>query len=378
LEKDAEGRWSVMIPFLDYKAVNEPYFADIQGALRRVLESGRYVLGKEVSCFEEEYAFYCGVSRCVGVSSGLDALVLILEAWKELGLVKKGDEVIVPANTYIASILAVSRAGLEPVLVEPDEQTYNLNPLLIEAAITPKTKVIMAVHLYGQCSDMGLINGIAQRHGLLVMEDAAQAHGATYMGEKAGSLSDAAAHSFYPGKNLGGVGEGGCVTTNNSELADMISMLRNYGSKEKYHNLVKGFNNRLDELQAAVLRVKLPNLDADNEKRRKVANQYLTGIRTRSGGMTLPYVSAKGVPCWHLFVVLVKERASFVDYLKNKGIHTSIHYPVPPHLQPAYSEWNMRFYPVTEKIHREVVSLPISPAHSIDDAVLVTEVINAY
>lgn len=365
-----------MIPFLDFRAVNEPYFDDIEKAVRRVLESGWYVLGKEVASFEEEYASYCGSSRCVGVSSGLDALILILEAWKNLGKLKAGDEVIVPANTYIASILAISKAGLEPVLVEPDERTYNLNPALIECAITPKTKAIMVVHLYGQCADMDQINAIAEKHDLLVMEDAAQAHGATHRGEKAGNLSHAAAHSFYPGKNLGAIGEGGAVTTNDSELADMVSILRNYGSEKKYHNQVKGVNNRLDELQAAILRVKLPYLDADNHKRRLVAETYLTELPNNNCQLIVPFIADYGKPCWHLFVVRVQERERFMEFLRKNGVATAIHYPVPPHQQPAYSEWKDRSYPLTEAIHREIVSLPISPAHTPEDAVKIAKVIH--
>lgn len=356
-----------VIPFLDYRAVNAPYFEQIQNAVRRVLESGWYVLGKEVSSFEAEYASYCGTSHCVGLSSGLDALILILEAWKELGRIKTGDEVVVPANTYIASILAITKAGLEPVLVEPDEQTYNIDPFLIERAITFKTKAIMAVHLYGQCADMDSINAIAEKHGLLVMEDAAQAHGATYKEKKAGNLSHAAAHSFYPGKNLGAIGEGGAVTTNDPELANMVAVLRNYGSKKKYHNQVKGTNNRLDELQAAILRVKLPHLDAENAKRRLVAQQYLSGLRPLSPDLRLPYVADYGNPCWHLFVVRVKGRDRLISYLNENEVQVAIHYPIPPHKQPAYAEWSARSYPITEAIHRECVSLPISPVHTSVD-----------
>lgn len=366
------------IPFLDYRAVNESYFDEIQTAIRRVLESGWYVLGNEVSSFETEYAAYTGTQHCVGVSSGLDALILILDAWKELGKLKTGDEVIVPANTYIASILAITKAGLEPVLVEPDTATYNLDPRQVRSAITNKTKAIMAVHLYGQCADMEAINTIAKQHGLLVMEDAAQSQGASYRGTKAGNLSDAAAHSFYPGKNLGAIGEGGAVTTKDPELAHMVEIMRNYGSEKKYHNLVKGMNNRLDELQAAILRVKLPHLDADNEKRRVVANQYLADIQPLSSDLTLPFVSEKGIPCWHLFVVRVKQRELCMEYLKKRGIQTAIHYPIPPHRQPAYSEWQGRSYPVTEAIHREVLSLPISPAHTREDATYVADILNSY
>lgn len=365
-----------MIPFLDYRAVNEPYFGDIEKAVRRVLESGWYVLGKEVTLFEKEYAAYCGTSHCVGVSSGLDALILICEAWKQLGRLAEGDEVIVPANTYIASILALSKAGLMPVLVEPDERTYNLNPALLENLITPRTKAIMAVHLYGQCADMDPIHASAEKHNLLVIEDAAQAHGATYKGKNAGNLSHAAAHSFYPGKNLGAIGEGGAVTTNDSELAQMLAILRNYGSEIKYHNQVKGMNNRLDELQAAILRVKLPHLDADNQKRRVVAETYLKKLPQTHCQLVPPYVADYGKPCWHLFVVRVQQREKFIDFLRDHGVGTAVHYPIPPHQQPAYSEWNDRSYPITEAIHREIVSLPISPAHTPEDAVKIAEVIH--
>ena len=365
------------IPFLDYRAVNEPYFEEIQAAVKRVLESGWYVLGTEVDNFEKEYAAYCGTERCVGVSSGLDALVLILEGWKALGKLQVGDEVIVPANTYIASILAVSKAGLKPVLVEPDSKTYNLDPNLIEAAITSRTKAIMAVHLYGQCADMAPIYAIAQQHSLLVMEDAAQAQGATYKGSKAGSLADAAAHSFYPGKNLGAIGEGGAVTTDDAQLAETIAMLRNYGSKEKYYNQLKGGNHRIDELQAAILRVKLPHLDRDNTARRAVAEVYLKEIRNPS--VALPYIADYGQSCWHLFVVRVQQRERLVAYLKGQGVGTVVHYPVPPHQQEAYrEELGDRDYPIAESIHSEVVSLPISPSLEPKQATMVATAVSNY
>jgi len=348
-----------MIPFLDYKAVNAPYFDEIEAAMSRVLRSGWYVLGPEVEGFEAEYAAYCDTQHCIGVSSGLDALILILRAWKELGKLHEGDEVIVPANTYIASILAITENGLVPVLVEPDEATYNLDPAKIMAAITDKTRVIMAVHLYGQCADMDPISHIAEQHGLLVMEDAAQSQGAMYKGRKSGSLSAAAAHSFYPGKNLGAIGEGGAVTTNDDELYDMIRRLRNYGSHTKYVNEVKGLNNRLDELQAAVLRVKLKHLDADNSKRSIVAETYLKNISNPN--VILPFVLPESQPCWHLFIVRTPERDKFMSYMKRVEIGTSIHYPIPPHRQKAYCEFNDLSLPLTEAIHRECVSLPISP-----------------
>tara|TARA_B110001469_G_scaffold91958_1_gene87468 strand:- start:9697 stop:10809 length:1113 start_codon:yes stop_codon:yes gene_type:complete len=365
-----------MIPFLDYKAVNAPYFEEIEAAMSRVLRSGWYVLGPEVKGFEAEYAAYCGTQHCIGVSSGLDALILILRAWKELGKLKEGDEVIVPANTYIASILAITENGLVPVLVEPDEATYNLDPEKIEAAITDKSRLIMAVHLYGQCADMAPINQIAEQHGLLVMEDAAQSQGAIYKGRRSGSLSDAAAHSFYPGKNLGAIGEGGAVTTNDDELDDMVRRLRNYGSHVKYVNEVKGLNNRLDELQAAVLRVKLKYLDSENAKRTVVAETYLKNISNPS--VILPVVLPDCHPCWHLFIVRTPEREKLMDGMKCAGIGTSIHYPIPPHKQKAYSEWGAKEYLITESIHRECVSLPISPVHTDEMALEVCSVINAY
>jgi len=365
-----------MIPFLDYKAVNAPYFDEIEAAMSRVLRSGWYVLGPEVEGFEAEYAAYCGTPHCIGVSSGLDALVLILRAWKELGKLKEGDEVIVPANTYIASILAITENRLVPVLVEPDEATYNLNPDLIEAAITDKTRVIMAVHLYGQCADMNPINAIAAKHGLLVMEDAAQSQGATYDGRKSGSLSDAAAHSFYPGKNLGAIGEGGAVTTNDAELDDMVRRLRNYGSHVKYVNEVKGLNNRLDELQAAVLRVKLKHLDADNAKRTVVAETYLKSITNTA--LVLPTILEGSQSCWHLFIVRVKNRDGFMVSMKEAGVGTSIHYPIPPHRQLAYPELSSLSLPLTEALHEEVVSLPISPAHTVDAILEVCALVNDY
>jgi len=364
------------IPFLDYKAVNAPYFEEIQDAMMRVVTSGWYVLGPEVSSFEKELASYCGTSCAVGVSSGLDALILILEAWKELGKLKVGDEVIVPANTYIASILAISKAGLTPVLVEPKIESYNVSPLEVEKAITSRSKVILPVHLYGQCADMEPICAIARKYGLLVMEDAAQAQGARYKGQRAGGLADAAAHSFYPGKNLGAIGEGGAVTTSDPELAEMVTKLRNYGSEKKYHNLVKGVNNRLDELQAAILRVKLPHLDRDNAKRKAVAEVYMEKINHPK--VTLPKQEKYGTSCWHLFVVRVPERERWMKYLKSNGVDTAIHYPVPPHQQPAYTELNYLSFPITESIHQEILSLPISPAHTVEDATIVAELINQY
>lgn len=374
--KKSQSNMEMKIPFLDYKAVNAPYFDEIQEAMMRVVHSGWYVLGPEVNTFEDELAEYCGTKYCVGLSSGLDALILILEAWIELGRIDQGDEVIVPANTYIATILAITKAGLSPVLVEPNLDDYNISCDEIEKAITARTKLILPVHLYGQCADMDKINAIAKRHKLLVMEDAAQAQGALYKGSRAGSLGDAAAHSFYPGKNLGAIGEAGAVTTSDSELAEMVSKLRNYGSEKKYHNEVKGLNNRIDELQASILRVKLPYLDRDNCHRHDVAQTYLQEIHHPM--VTLPVIKSEGIPCWHLFIVRVPNRERWMSYLADKGIETAIHYPIPPHRQPAYSEWSHLHYPITEKIHEEIFSLPMSPAHSVEEARYVARMINAY
>ena len=375
---------SNLIKFLDLKAINEQYRDEINAAIQRVLDSGWYLLGEEGAAFEHEFAAYCQSKHCLGVANGLDALILILMGYIELGQMRAGDEVIVPANTYIASILAISRAGLKPVLVEPDERTYNLDPNLIEAAITDRTKAILPVHLYGQYADMDPINTIAQKHGLKVIEDAAQAHGATYRDRKAGTLGDAAGFSFYPGKNLGCLGDGGAVTTNDSDLAEAIKALRNYGSHQKYHNKYKGMNSRLDEIQAAILRVKLRHLDADTEKRRKIASFYLSHLspcpaksRAKHGSSNslsceadsearihLPHVADYGEHGWHLFVIRHPDRDSLAKRLADEGIQTVIHYPVPPHRQSAYSEFHGLSLPITEAIHREVLSLPISPVQT--------------
>jgi len=370
-----------MIKFLDLKAINEYYRDEIDEAIKRVLNSGWYILGEEVSSFEREFADYCGAKQCVGVANGLDSLTLILMGYRELGVMAEGDEVIVPANTYIASVLAISRAGLKPVLVESDECTYNIDPNLIEAAITEKTKAIMAVHLYGQCADMDPINAIAKHYNLKVIEDAAQAHGASYRGRKTGSLGDAAGFSFYPSKNLGCLGDGGAVTTDDNDLVDVIQALRNYGSHKKYHNKYKGMNSRLDEIQAAVLRVKLPHLDADNDKRRKVADTYyrcFSELQLPKAQLQPPQTAAYGSPSWHLFVIRVANREHFIEALKVKGIECNIHYPIPPHHQPAYFQWKNQSYPISEAIHREIVSLPISPQHLIGEAEQVVETIRQY
>lgn len=345
------------IPFLDLKSPYLELKDELDAAYHRVMEGGWYILGSEVKAFEEEFAAYCGVKYCIGVGNGLDALRLILRA----AGIGPGDEVIVPANTYIATWLAVSYAGATPVPVEPDERTYNIDPARIETAITGRTKAIMPVHLYGQPADMDPILEIAQRHGLWVFEDAAQAHGAMYKGRHTGSLGDAAGFSFYPGKNLGAFGDAGAVTTNNDELAETIRALRNYGSHIKYVNRYKGFNSRLDELQAALLRVKLRHLDEWNARRSRVAEVYNQALVETE--LILPYVLEWAESIWHLYVVRSPERDAFQKQLADAGIGTLIHYPIPPHLQDAYKDlgYSQGAYPVTERMAQEVLSLPMGP-----------------
>lgn len=347
-----------MIPFLDLKSPYLEIKDELDNAYQRVMESGWYILGKEVEAFESEFASYCETKHCIGVANGLDALHLIIRAYG----IGQGDEVIVPSNTYIATWLAVTHAGATPVPVEPDERTYNIDPQRIEAAITDKTKAILVVHLYGQTSDMDPINALAQKHGLKVIEDCAQAHGARYKGRRTGGLGDAAGFSFYPGKNLGAFGDGGAVTTNDPDLAERIRILRNYGSRIKYHNEIVGFNSRLDELQAALLRVKLIKLDEWNERRRLVARQYLQGL-SKLNGLILPCVPAWAEPVWHLFVVRCQQRDALQQRLNSGGIGTLIHYPVPPHLSEAYSASNLKFVGLTiaEQTAKTVLSLPMGP-----------------
>ena len=351
------------IPFLDLKASYGEVRAEIEIALKRVLESGWYILGPEVDAFEKEYAEYCAAQQCVGVANGLDALHLALLA---MG-VGAGDEVIVPSNTYIATWLAVSQCGAIPVPVEPDIYTFNINPALIEEAITARTKVILPVHLYGLPADLDPIIAIARKHGLKVLEDGAQAHGARYKGRRLGAHGDAVAWSFYPGKNLGALGDGGAVTTNDPEIADKIRVLRNYGSRVKYVNEVRGFNSRLDPLQAAVLAVKLRYLDEWNDRRRTIASRYATGLAGTQ--LLLPKTPEWAEPAWHLFVVRHSKRDELARFLANNGIGTMIHYPIPPHRQAAYADLqrSLRSLPVSETIHREVLSLPNGPAMSDTD-----------
>jgi len=348
---------SSQVPFLDLRAAYEELKAEVDDAVSRVLGSGYYLLGKELEAFEKEFAEYLDVRHCVAVGSGLDALHLALRALE----VGQGEEVLVPSNTYIATWLAVSYAGAVPVPVEPDERTYNIDPGKLEAAITDRTRGIIPVHLYGQPADMDPILEVARKHNLWVLEDAAQAHGASYKGKRVGGLGDIAGWSFYPGKNLGAFGDGGAVTTNNGEFADRVRVLRNYGSRTKYFNEVRGFNSRLDEIQAAVLRVKLKHLDGWNRRRLQIAELYRRELE--GCDLILPYVPEWAEPAYHLFVVRSGQRDALHQYLETQGIGTLIHYPVPPHLQQAYCEIGLAAgtLPISERIHQEVLSLPIGP-----------------
>ena len=365
-----------MISFLDLKKINEQYQQELKDACSRVIDSGWYIMGKELEAFETEFADYCGTKYAIGVANGLDALTLTLRAWKELGKLKDGDEVIVPANTYIASILAITENRLTPVLVEPDENTYNLCPVKTKAAITSKTKAILPVHLYGLISPMPELMAIADEYNLLVLEDCAQSHGAKIGDKKCGSWGHAAGFSFYPGKNLGALGDAGAVTTNDKKLADTIRALSNYGSKKKYENIYQGVNSRLDEIQAAMLNVKLRYLNSDIDRRQSIAAKYLNGI-TNSKVHLPDIVENLFSHVWHLFVVRTIERAEFSRQLNEFGIQTLIHYPHPPHKQEAYREYSHIVLPITEKIHNEVISLPMDPTMSDDDIQAVIDAVNA-
>lgn len=361
-----------MIQFLDLKSPYIELKNEIDKAVSRVLNSGWYIGGVELESFEAEYANYCEAKYAVGVANGMDALHLTLLA---MG-VGPGDEVIVPSNTYIATWLAVSQCGGIPVPVEPDERTYNIDPDRIEAAITSKTKVILPVHLYGQPADMDPIIAIAKKHGLYVLEDGAQVHGARYKGQRIGAHGDAVAWSFYPGKNLGALGDGGAVTTNDEDIAKRIGILRNYGSSQKYVNEVRGFNSRLDPLQAAALRVKLKYLDQWNNRRKNIASQYLNEIKNKE--LILPFVPEWADPVWHLFVVRHQQRGAFQNYLSKSGVGTLIHYPIPPHLQKAYSDLNKGIgsFPLAEALADEILSMPIGPHLDLTDASKVIEALN--
>lgn len=351
--------------------------SEIKAAVNRVIDSGWFLLGNEVKQFESKYAGLCGVSHCIGVANGLDALRLILRGYLELGIISEGDEIIVPANTYIASVLAITDNRLIPVFVEPEIATYNLDIARIESAITSRTKAIMLVHLYGQCAYSDRLRVISEKYNLKIIEDNAQAHGARYKGRVSGSLGDAAGHSFYPAKNLGALGDAGAVTTDDTELAEVIRTLANYGSKTKYVNDYAGYNSRLDEINAAVLDVKLNYLLEDTLRRRQIARRYLSGISNSK--VILPRLpDEEEGHVWHLFVVRTENRDALQCFLAERGIQTLIHYPIPPSKQTAYKEWNELSLPITEKIHREVLSLPMSPVLSDEEVEEVIKTINSY
>ena len=361
-----------MIKFLDLHKINERYRDEINTRIKKVLDSGRYILDEQNRIFEKNFALYCNVKHCIGCANGLDALNLIIKAY-DFNL---NDEIIVPSNTYIASILAISQNGCTPILVEPNIDSYNISPDLIEEKITKNTKAIMVVHLYGQAVQMEPIWNIAKRYNLKIIEDSAQAHGAIYQNKRVGSLSSASAFSFYPGKNLGCLGDGGAITTNDDNLAKKIRALANYGSDYKYHHIYKGINSRLDEIQAGILDVKLKYLDNDNDKRREIAKYYLENIKNEK--IILPKVYNEKTHVWHVFAVRTKERDELQKYLAKNEIETLIHYPIPPHKQAAYKEWNGLSYPVSSEIHRTILSLPISPVLEKCEAEKVVEVINAF
>jgi dTDP-4-amino-4,6-dideoxygalactose transaminase len=365
-----------MIPFLSLKDINASFEPELSKVVQRVVTSGWFLQGEEVKVFESEFAKYCGVSNCIGVANGLDALTLIMRAYKILGQLGDGDEVIVPANTYIASILAISANDLVPVLVEPKLATYLIDEERIEAAITSRTRAIMPVHLYGQLCNMDAIDDIAKRHNLLVIEDSAQSHGAKSGDKRAGAFGDASGFSFYPSKNLGSLGDAGAVTTNDDQVAEIIRQLANYGSEKKYVNNYKGVNSRLDEIQAAVLSLKLKRLDDDNSKRRSIATRYAAEIKNDI--ITLPDGVESESHVIHVFAIRCPCREKLIQYLTQNGIQTLIHYPIPPHKQVAYREWNDRSYPITEKIHNEILSIPMSPTLTEDEVGAVITGLNTF
>ncbi|CAB1217412.1 DegT/DnrJ/EryC1/StrS family aminotransferase [Acinetobacter bouvetii] len=369
-----------MINFLNLQQINQQYNEELIEACTRVINSGWYIGGSELAKFEQNFASFCGTKYAVGVANGLDALVLVFRAWKELGKLKDNDEVLVPANTYIASILAITANNLKPILIEPDVNTYNLDSGLIESQINDKTKAILAVHLYGQLADMPSIKAIANKHNLLILEDSAQAHGAKLDGIKAGNWGDAAGFSFYPGKNLGALGDAGAITTNDAELANVLIALRNYGSHEKYKNIYAGVNSRLDEIQAAMLNVKLKYLDKEILHRRTIAQAYLENIKNPLIKLPLQNKNAAlyDQHVWHLFVIECEKRDELQKYLTEQGIQTLIHYPIPPHKQQAYKELNHLSFPITEGIHNQVLSLPIGPTLTFTEVQKIIESINEF
>ncbi|MDM9617210.1 DegT/DnrJ/EryC1/StrS family aminotransferase [Kosakonia cowanii] len=364
------------IDFLSLKDVNARFNNELKDACSRVIDSGWYIAGSELDNFEKEFAEYCGVPHIIGVANGLDALILTIRAWKILGKLKDRDEVIVPANTYIASVLAITENNLVPIFVEPNNKSFNLDAASVKKAITPQTKLILPVHLYGQICPMDEIMAIAREHNLLVLEDAAQSHGAELNGVKAGAWGDAAGFSFYPGKNLGAIGDAGAIATKDPELAKTLHALRNYGSNEKYKNIYTGVNSRLDEIQAAMLRVKLKYLQADTQTRRKIAAKYLAEIKNDK--IQLPHVDNDDAHVWHLFVIQTDYRESLREYLSANGIQTLIHYPIPPHKQEAYPEYNHISLPVTEEIHKKVLSIPMGPTLTDDEVSYVISTLNGF
>lgn len=359
-----------MIKFLDLQKLNQPFETQFLSKTKEFLDKGWYILGDEVKQFEQSFATYTKAKHCIGVGNGLDALVLILKAYIQLGKLQKGDEVIVPANTYIASVLAIIQADLVPVFVEPNIETYNINPDLITASITSKSKAILLVHLYGQLAEMDQIIDLSKKHNLLLIEDAAQAHGLPFVGNYA------RAFSFYPGKNLGALGDGGAITTDDDLLAAVLFSLRNYGSNKKYHNDYIGVNSRLDELQAAFLSIKLPHLHAENEARQKVAKRYLSEVKNNK--IVLPTCENYNKHVFHLFVIRTENRNDLKEYLSNNGIETVIHYPIPPHKQKALQDFNLLSLPITEKIHQEILSLPMSSVVTDEQISHIISTLNNY
>lgn len=365
-----------MIKFLDLQKITQKYSDEIHEAVARVVDSGWYLQGKENEKFETNYAQYIGTKYTIGCANGLDALILIFRAYIELGIMKPGDEVIVPANTYIASILAISENGLKPVLVEPSIETYQIDDFKIQEAITERTKAILIVHLYGQCAYTEKIGQLCKIYGLKLIEDNAQAHGCIYHGRRTGSLGDAAGHSFYPGKNLGALGDAGCITTNDNKLAYVVRTLANYGSARKYVFRYIGRNSRLDEMNAAILDVKLRYLDVDNAHRKKIADYYIKYINNTK--IRLPHISNPDSHVFHIFPILCEDRDELQKYLAEQGIQTIIHYPIPPHKQECYKQWNILSYPITEFIHEKELSLPISPVMTESEIEYIVSQINAF
>ena len=366
----------MQIPYLSLQKITDRNSAEIHKAVSDVIDSGWYLQGEANKRFEADYAQYIGTEYCIGTANGLDALSIILHAYKELGILADGDEVIVPSNTYIASILAITQNNLVPVLVEPDITTYQIDENLIEAKITDKTKAIMIVHLYGRCAYTEKIMALCKKCGLKLIEDNAQAHGCVYNGKRTGSLGDAAGHSFYPGNNLGALGDGGCVTTNDSALAEAVRSIANYGSAKKYVFQYKGQNSRLDEIQAAVLDVKLKYLDKDNEIRKQIAEKYISEIKNKK--IILPQLSDRDANVFHVFPVRTENRDALQKYLHEKGIGTLIHYPIPPHKQECYKEWNSLSFPISEKIHAQELSIPLNPSLLQNEIDYIIEVLNEW